>query len=471
MQRVTRTILTLTLLAAVWVPLQAADLQMARALSNTFAEIAEKVSPSVVTITSERSFKHPGLGGDRNEMFWPYWFFGPEEREFKSTSLGSGIIISDDGYIVTNNHVVEQGEDIKVKLLDGRELDAEIIGADPGTDVALLKIEAGNLKALKTGNSDQLRVGEWVLAIGSPFSGNLSHTVTQGIVSAKGRSTVGLIDYEDFIQTDAAINPGNSGGPLVNLDGDLVGVNSAIASRSGGYQGIGFAIPVNMVMRVVDDLRENGRVTRAYLGVYVQPVDADLARTFGLDRAYGALIGDVVDDSPADKAGLKAGDVILEFDGKRVENSQSLPTMVSTQRPGDKKKLRILREGDEMTVKVVLDELAEEMAAVDTRRDQSSDLGLDVETLTADMARRYDLPRDASGVVITKVSPGSEAMRKNLRSGNVIVKMGPDVKNLEVVESARDFRRTLGKFDAGETVLFLVKRGEDTFFAALTIPD
>jgi len=453
-------------------PASAYDLQTARALSDAFVEIAERVSPSVVTITSERVYKHPGVEGFREDMPFNWFPFNPfEEREFRSSSLGSGIIISEDGYIITNNHVIEKGEDIKVQLYDQRELDAEIVGADPKTDVALIKVDAADLKPLKIGDSDDLKVGEWILAIGSPFSGSLSHTVTQGIVSAKGRSAVGLIDYEDFIQTDAAINPGNSGGPMVNLDGHLVGVNSAIASRTGGYQGIGFAIPVNIVMRVVDDLRDFGRVTRAYLGVYVQSVDSDLAETLGLDKAQGALIGQVVKNSPADDAGMKTGDVVLEFDGQEVRNSRELPTLVSTQRPGEKKKVKILRAGKEQVLKVILGEMPEEIAAADPIMQRDRDLGIEVETLTAEMADRYDYPEDTRGVIIVDVTPGSEAMRKNLRRGNVIVKMGPNVKTLAEVENSRAFGKELDKFKPGETVLFLVKRGDDTFFAALTIPD
>ncbi len=471
MKRNATRISTLFVLSLLFVlPLQASDLETARAISNTFADIVEDVSPSVVTITSERTIKHPEVDQFR-QMPFPFWMFPDQGREFHSTSLGSGIVISRDGYIVTNNHVIEEADDIKVQFKDKRELDAKIVGTDPKTDVALIKVDADDLKAIKMGDSDELRVGEWVLAVGSPFSGSLSQTVTQGIVSAVGRSSVGLIDYENFIQTDAAINPGNSGGPLVDLDGKLIGVNSAIASRSGGSQGVGFAIPVNLVMRVVEDLRDDGQVTRAYLGVFVQQVDTELAQALGLDRTYGALIGDVVADSPADKGGLKPGDVILEFDGHVIENSRQLPTVVSTQRPGEKKKLKVMRAGKEMTLKVTLGELSDEIAAVEPDREHETDLGLRVESLDAESVRRLDLPKGTEGVLITDVAPGSEAMRKNLRQGNVIVKMGPDVSHLKTVSSAREFKRTLSDFKAGETVLFLVKRGEDTFFAALAIPE
>ena len=250
------------------------------------------------------------------------------------------------------------------------------------TDVALIKVDAKNLRPIKMGDSDKIRVGEWVLAVGSPFSGSLSQTVTQGIVSATGRSSVGLNDYENFIQTDAAINPGNSGGALVNLDGELVGMNSAIASRSGGYQGIGFAIPINLVNRIVEDLQANGRVTRAWLGVYVQPVSAAMAKTLGMDIAKGALVQQVVDGSPADDAKLKQLDVIIEFDGHEVENSRKLPILVSTQRPNEKKKLKVLREGKVKTITVKLGELPEEVTAAGPIEVEKSDIGLTVETAT-----------------------------------------------------------------------------------------
>ena len=465
-------------LIAILLPLNlnASDIGVAKALSNAFADISEQVSPSVVTITSEHVYKHPAMEQYKGfqEMFpkqlWP--FLPDGDREMKSTSLGSGIIISEDGYILTNNHVVEKGENIKVQISDNKEYDAKIIGADPQTDVALIKVDAKNLKPIKMGDSDKIRVGEWVLAIGSPFSGSLSQTVTQGIISAVGRSSVGLNDYENFIQTDAAINPGNSGGALVNLDGELIGMNSAIASRSGGNQGIGFAIPINLVNRIVEDLRSDGRVTRAWLGVYVQPVDAAMAKTLGMDIAKGALVQRVIDGSPADDAGLKQLDVILEFDGHEVENSRKLPILVSTQRPNEKKKLVVLREGKTKTITVKLGELPDEVTAADIIETKKSDIGLTVETASAERLRFYSLSQGLDGVLVTSVERDSEAFEKNIRTGQLIQKMGPNVRNLSKVNTAVAFEKNLQDYKAGDTILLLVRRdNSNTFFVALTIPE
>jgi len=458
------------------VDLNASDLGIVKAMSNTFADIAEKVSPSVVTITSEQVYKHPAMDQYKGfqDMFpkqlWP--FLPDGNREMKSISLGSGIIISKDGYILTNNHVVEKGENIKVQIADNKEYDAEIVGADPKTDVALIKIDAKGLKPLKMGDSDKIRAGEWVLAIGSPFSGSLSQTVTQGIVSATGRNSVGLNDYENYIQTDAAINPGNSGGALVNLDGELVGMNSAIASRSGGYQGIGFAIPINLVNRIVEDLQSSGRVTRAWLGVYVQALDATMAKTLGMDAARGALVQQVVEGSPAEDAGLKQLDVIVEFDGHDVDNSRKLPILVSTQRPNEKKKLKVLRDGKMKTITVKLGELPDEVTAVGPLEPEQSDIGFTVETATAAGLRSNNLSPGSEGVLIASIDRSSEAFEKNIRKGYLIQKMGPNVRNLSTVTTSGDFNKNLRSYRADDTVLLLVRRdNSNTFFVALTIPE
>ncbi|NQV14390.1 Do family serine endopeptidase [bacterium] len=456
--------------------IQASDINQAKSLSSAFADIAERVSPSVVTITSEHVYKHPTMEQFRDykdmlpKQFWP--FLPDKNSEMRSTSLGSGIIISEEGYIITNNHVVEKGENIKVQFANHTELDAEVIGTDPKTDVALIKVDAHGLTPIKMGDSEKIRVGEWVLAVGSPFSGSLSQTVTQGIISAIGRSSIGLSDYEDFIQTDAAINPGNSGGPLVNLDGELIGMNSAIASRSGGYQGIGFAIPVKIINRIVEDLRANGRVTRAWLGVYVESIDATLAKTLGLDNSMGALVGQVVDDSPAADAGLKQNDVIVEFDGNEVQNSRQLPTMVSTQRPNDKKKLKILRDGKFKTILVKLGEMPEEITAAGPFEKENSDLSFSVETPSAERLRFFGMDPETKGVIVSMLDHESEAYKKNIRVGHVIQKMGPNVKNLANIKSSEEFENRLKEYDSGDSILFLVRRDNDnTFFVALTIPE
>lgn len=454
-------------------------LNMAKALSDAFAQIAGQVQPSVVTITSEHMMKHPALsnrdgrGPSQDSPF--YWFWGPDNnRELKTTSLGSGVIIDADGYIVTNNHVIEKGENIKVQFFDGKIVDAEIVGTDPKSDVALIKIDAKGmkLKPIKLGNSDKLRVGEWVLAIGSPFGSELSHTVTQGIVSAIGRSSVGLVDYENFIQTDAAINPGNSGGPLVNLDGELVGINTAIASRSGGYQGIGFAIPVTMVNRVTSDLRTKGKVVRAWLGVKIQNVDEAMAKTLELERAYGALVGEIVKDSPAANADLAVGDVVLKVNNEAVKNSRTLMNLIAAKHPEDKVTLTVLREGKQKEIKVKLAEFPEEYnLAADTRQQNDETLGMQVQNLEPKEVSRYGLDKDSRGVLVTSVMPGSEAQQKNVQVGMLIEKMGPTVRKLDAVASTKDYQRALSGYKSGDTVLFLMQREGENFFVALTIPE
>ncbi|PIZ65535.1 MAG: protease [Candidatus Marinimicrobia bacterium CG_4_10_14_0_2_um_filter_48_9] len=454
-------------------------LNMAKALSDAFAQIAGQVQPSVVTITSEHMMKHPALsnrdgrGPSQDSPF--YWFWGPDNnRELKTTSLGSGVIIDADGYIVTNNHVIEKGENIKVQFFDGKIVDAEIVGTDPKSDVALIKIDAKGmkLKPIKLGNSDKLRVGEWVLAIGSPFGSELSHTVTQGIVSAIGRSSVGLVDYENFIQTDAAINPGNSGGPLVNLDGELVGINTAIASRSGGYQGIGFAIPVTMVNRVTSDLRTKGKVVRAWLGVKIQNVDEAMAKTLELESAYGALVGEIVKDSPAANADLAVGDVVLKVNNEAVKNSRTLMNLIAAKHPEDKVTLTVLREGKQKEIKVKLAEFPEEYnLAADTRQQNDETLGMQVQNLDPKEVSRYGLDKDSRGVLVTSVMPGSEAQQKNVQVGMLIEKMGPTVRKLDAVASTKDYQRALSGYKSGDTVLFLMQREGENFFVALTIPE
>ena len=454
-------------------------LNMAKALSDAFAQIAGQVQPSVVTITSEHMMKHPALsnrdgrGPSQDSPF--YWFWGPDNnRELKTTSLGSGVIIDADGYIVTNNHVIEKGENIKVQFFDGKIVDAEIVGTDPKSDVALIKIDAKGmkLKPIKLGNSDKLRVGEWVLAIGSPFGSELSHTVTQGIVSAIGRSSVGLVDYENFIQTDAAINPGNSGGPLVNLDGELVGINTAIASRSGGYQGIGFAIPVTMVNRVTSDLRTKGKVVRAWLGVKIQNVDEAMAKTLELESAYGALVGEIVRDSPAANADLAVGDVVLKVNNEAVKNSRTLMNLIAAKHPEDKVTLTVLREGKQKEIKIKLAEFPEEYnLAADTRQQNDETLGMQVQNLEPKEVSRYGLDKDSRGVLVTSVMPGSEAQQKNVQVGMLIEKMGPTVRKLDAVASTKDYQRALSGYKSGDTVLFLMQREGENFFVALTIPE
>src|SRR5574340_414055 len=336
------------------VPKQIAD------SSRAFSEIASSISPSVVNISTTKIMKReaaPLLDDPFSEFFSPLRDF-KMPKKWKEQSLGSGVIISPDGYIITNNHVVEQGDEIRVTLFDKRSFKAKLIGADNKTDVAIVKIDAENLYSVQWGDSDKLQVGEFVLAIGNPYG--LNHTVTMGIISATGRANVGIADYEDFIQTDAAINPGNSGGALVDARGQLVGINTAIFSTSGGYQGIGFAIPSNMVRTVMDSLIKSGKVVRGWVGISIQAITPELAKQFNLKDEVGALVGDIVENSPAEKAGLKRGDVIVEYDGKKIAEPNSLRNMVANTSPGEVHQMKVLREGKTVTVKLTVGELRSE---------------------------------------------------------------------------------------------------------------
>jgi serine protease Do len=325
--------------------------------SKAFTEIVRTVSPAVVNISATKIIQREtdGVFSDPFfDLFSPFNDFGMPKK-WKEKSLGSGVIVSPDGYIITNNHVVEKGEEIKVTLFDGRTFKGKLVGADPKTDIAIIQIDASKLPTLIWGDSERLQVGEFVLAIGNPYS--LSHTVTMGIISAVGRANVGIADYEDFIQTDAAINPGNSGGPLVNVKGELIGINTAIFSRTGGYQGIGFAVPSNMVRIIMDQLVQRGKVTRGWIGVTIQELTPELSQKFGAKKAQGALVSDVMKDSPAAKAGIKRGDIILAFNGRSVKDVSNLRNMVAQSKIGDEVSMKILRSGREYHVKVTIVEI------------------------------------------------------------------------------------------------------------------
>ncbi len=433
-------------------------------LSEGFADVAGVAIPSVVNISTtktvkqqnpfypffgdpffRRFFGNPGQGGGGGEG--PY-------QEYKEQSLGSGVIVSTDGYIVTNNHVVEGASEIKVTLSDNRNFKGKIVGTDPKSDVAVIKIDARGLPAITWADSDRLRPGEAVMAVGSPFG--LSRTVTLGIISAVGRANVGISDYEDFIQTDAAINPGNSGGALVNLKGELVGINTAIFSRTGGYQGIGFAVPSNMVKRVMDSLIKTGKVIRGWLGVSVQDVTPQLARQFGVSGAGGALVAEVMKDSPAQKAGLKAGDVITAIDGKNVEDSGHLRNIVSGAPVGSKVRLDIIRDKKKMEVGVVIGELpskTEEAKAGETTEKESVLAGVAVDNLTPDMMDKLGLEAGTKGVVVMSVDPGSAADEAGLARGDVIVSI-----NNRRVGNTREYGRALSGLKKDEPVLLRINR-------------
>ena len=399
------------------------------------------------------------FGWDRNPS---------QEQEYRTRALGSGVIIdAAKGYIVTNNHVVEDMDKISVKLMDKRIFEATVVGSDPKSDLAVLQIEADNLSQVDIGDSEKLRVGEWVIAIGSPFSDNLSHTVTAGIISAMGRSDIiSRENYEDFIQIDAAINPGNSGGALVDLNGKLIGINTAIAT--GGYErsnrGVGFAIPVNMVNKVMNDLIDKGYVVRGWLGVAIQEIDDSYAKALGLDTRDGALISNVANSSPADNAGLITGDVILEFNDVSINNSSHLKNVVSSSEPGKRYKVDIIRDGRRKSIYVKLGELPNEPQMAFMETDKSSTLGITVQDLNNSLRKHYNLSADDDGVVVTEMDKNSEAFRSGIREGDIIIRVGTNN-----VRDSNDFKDLIRTSSRQNTVLLLVKREDVSRFYALEI--
>jgi serine protease Do len=432
---------------------------------RSYADVASIAMPAVVNISSTKVV-------DRSVMMHPWFddpffrrFFGvprDDGRERIERSLGSGIVVSSDGYILTNNHVIEKAKDILVSFQNNEEHKAEVIGADPRTDVALLKIEAKDLPYIRFDVADDLRVGDQVMAIGNPFG--LGQTVTLGIVSAVGRS-IGLIDYEDLIQTDATINPGNSGGALVNMNGQLIGMNTAILSRSGGSQGIGFAIPADMARHVMESLRDSGKVERAWLGVMIQNVDQSMAEYHGLDKPQGVLISNVNKDTPAEKAGLQEGDIILAVDGETVNSMNSLRNKISLSPIGHKAKLSIWRDNKQRDVTVELAALPEDEQVVMGRSgDREIDEGIDgvtVAQLSPERRRMAEIPDDIDGVIVTDVDPASNAAREGLSRGDVIMEIAREpVKDLD------DYQELVGK-DTSKPILLRVfdQRGGRIFMA------
>lgn len=441
-----------------------------RTTSEAFRAVAKEVSPAVVFIKVDITANAPSVQGfspfgGPNDFFRR--FFGeppnshgqmmPQQKRHE-VGQGSGFIVSPDGIILTNNHVVAHADKINVKLLDGREFDAKVLGTDPASDVAVIKIDAKDLPYLKFGNSDKLEVGDWVLAFGNPFG--LSHTMTAGIVSAKGRSGIGLNDYENFIQTDAAINPGNSGGPLVNLDGQVVGMNSAIYSRSGGYMGIGFAIPINMVAQVRDQLIKHGKVVRGQLGVYIQQLTKDLADSFGISDAKGLLVSKVIKGTAADKAGIKQGDVIVRRDGQPVSKLAEFRNRIAMTPPGTKVKLDILRDGKAQTVTVVMGTLSEKQASAEGGEQSTSGFGLSLQKLTPDLADQLGY-QGQKGVLVTSVDPGSPADDAGIQRGDLIQEVNRQpVTTPDQVDNALAARK-------GKPALLLVRHGDATRYVAL----
>jgi serine protease Do len=437
----------------------------------TLADVAEQVVPSVVNISATRSVTRRGQGNSFHGEQFHRDMFGnrpppnhpPLPQDPEAQSLGSGVIVSADGVLLTNNHVVEQAAEIKVTLSDGREFKAEVVGTDPRSDVAVVRISetVEDLKPLPFGDVESLRLGEVVLAVGNPFG--VGQTVTMGIVSAKGRTSVGLVDYEDFIQTDAAINPGNSGGALVNMRGELVGVNTAILSRSGGYQGIGFAIPTSMVKPIMDGLLTKGAFTRGHLGVVIQELDKNLAAALGLSFDRGVVISDVTLGGPANKAGMRRGDVVRSLDGKDVASMNDFRNRIAGLGPDAEVVLGIVRDGQDTTLKATLGAL-EDSAAVKTARADVAGTGLlagvTVTSLTAESRAMYSVPAEVSqGVLVTAVKPDSPAQKIGLRAGDVIVEI-----NRKSVDSVAAFDTMSSKL--GDSVLLLISRGGSTIFLA-----
>ena len=453
--------------AAVSSPSPNVDTDLIYRLNNTFATIAEDVKPSVVTIFADKTVKvraNPhGLFGDK--LFDRFFGYDAPERQRRMHGMGSGVIISGDGYILTNNHVIRDADKIEVMFLGGKRVKAEIVGTDPKTDIAVVKVARDGLKPIKLGDSDALRVGEWVLAVGSPLSADLAHTITSGIVSAKGRSNMNLARYEDFIQTDAAINPGNSGGALVNLHGELVGINTAIASENGGFQGIGFAVPVNMARDIMNALIENGRVVRGWLGIGIQDVTEPLAEAFDLPAGKGVIVSQVEQGSPAAKAGLQAQDVILELDGEEINGANQLSTEIAKRAPGTNVTLIVLRDGKRKKIKVELGELeSEKQAAVSGKSDTQSLLGFSVETMDRQLAAGFKIDADGDGVVVTDIRQGSAAFEAGLRRGDLILSV-----NKQKIASAREFYRISKSFEKGDSILLYIFRGSQRFFLAFEL--
>ncbi|MCL5022364.1 MAG: DegQ family serine endoprotease [Nitrospirae bacterium] len=432
--------------------------------SRAMAEVVAAVKPAVVNISSTQTIRTRGMTSPfQNDPFLRRFFgdqFGELEkpREHKQASLGSGVIVDKQGYILTNNHVIKNADAIKVKLSDNREFKGKVIGSDPKTDLAVVKIEADHLPLLRLGNSDRLRPGEMVIAIGNPFG--LSQTVTSGIVSATGRANVGIADYEDFIQTDAAINPGNSGGALVNIRGKLVGINTAIFSTSGGYQGIGFAIPSNMAKVVMEDLIRNGKVVRGWLGVTIQPITPDLAKQFGLRVNRGVLIADVVEGSPAEKAGLRRGDVVTAYNGKEVGEPSHLRNMVADTPPAKEVVLRILREGKTETVKVTIAELPGEIQKESGTFDNLLK-GVYISDITPEVRRSLRIPKRIAGVLVADIAAGSAAAGA-LAKNDVIMEV-----NRKRTKNAKEYDTVVSKIKPGQNVLVLVFRKGSTLYVTL----
>ncbi len=444
------------------------DLQGLQSLSKAFAHVAKMASPAVVTINSEQIVKQRANPFFNDPFFRQFFNMPDEQGERVMRGLGSGVIVNPNGYIITNNHVINDADEITVTI-DRKEYDAKVVGKDPASDIAVIKIDKTGLPTINIGDSGQLEVGEWVLAIGNPFSDELQNTVTAGIVSAKGRSLTGLgggnrLTYQDFIQTDAAINPGNSGGALVNLKGELVGINTAIVGQAN--VGIGFAIPVNLARNIMDQLINKGKVTRGWLGVYIQNMDADMAKAMGLEEVKGALVQRVVSDGPADKAGLQKDDIILKINKTEISGSEQLTNYVAGFAPGTAVDMVIWRDNKEKTLTVKLGERPAEEKETDATQpeENTKQLGLTVQDLTDELAERLEVT-DLRGVVVTRVTPNSPADRKGIERGDIITSV-----NNKAIKSVREFNAALKDVKEDDVVLLRITRDDASFLRALRVP-
>jgi periplasmic serine protease, Do/DeqQ family len=474
-----------------------------QAFKTIFADVAEKVVPSVVSViptqidtvvfTNNPFYQFFGDEGFGRDSPFEQFFGAPEQprgrqhqqrqqqqqpmkKEYRrQQGLGSGVIVSKEGYILTNYHVVHGADELQVKTSDGRTFDASIIGVDSLSDVAVIKLKGDikNLTVAYIGDSDKLRVGEWVMAVGNPFS--LTSTVTQGIVSALGRKVDNSNLYQNYVQTDAAINPGNSGGALVDLDGALIGINTMIVTRSGGFMGIGMAIPINMAKKAMEDIIYEGKVTRGWLGVQIQDINEAMRNSLGLGERKGVLISDVFKDQPADKAGIKRGDVVLSIDGRPVTNSNELRNTVATLSPGKKTPVVVFRNGKDLTVSVVLVERDEgKINSISSGNgpsqgnegsaDEMKKWGLQAIALTDALRQQYSIDSDVSGVVLTSVDQTSQAAAEGIQEGDVVQEI-----NKTPITNVKDFTKALKAIKNGDNVMFLIRRGESTLYTAFTV--
>lgn len=433
---------------------------------QSFADLADRVKPAVVNISTTTTVRIPGspfrhfFGPDEGPFgdFFHRFFGQIPDQELKKQSLGSGFIIDKDGFIITNNHVVEGAQEIKVKLAAGREYKAKVVGRDPKTDLALIKISPPfrELPTLALGDSDSMRVGDWVLAIGNPFG--LEETVTQGIISATGR-VIGSGPYDNFLQTDAPINPGNSGGPLVNINGEVIGINTAIISSG---QGIGFAVPSNIAKSIIPQIQKKGKVVRGWIGVSVQSITPELAQALGLKGTNGALVGEVVPDGPAEKAGMQRGDVIISFAGKQIKKMSDLPFLVADTAVGKNAEVQVVRNGKELAFTVLVAEMPEGKVSVQGRP-SGEDLGLTVDNITPDIQKELGI-RDKRGVVVIGVDAGSPADDAGIQPGDVIKEV-----NRVPVGNLNDYQSALKKSAKNKNLMFLLKRGPQTFYVSIPL--